>query len=255
MRGQKIRKPKGKNMRLVIFILFLTFSVPSLGQSEQKLKGKPTTLEETYIHLDQIFDDTTKYGFMTLPEDVATGRLHFGFGMWMRNNWGLWRNSELKRYFLDRGVGHPDDMSGIILVSYHRHLNNKPVDLEGQITRIQNLYNGIVREGNKIIYPEEYMIKRTSDSILMELFQINDTIFVTVYASFRKFFSTYASSVRATAIVREHRGGKLFVEIIEMENKRKYKPERKVGDIFETYPDYCSLIPPRGWRFEKTKNE
>lgn len=75
-----------------------------------------------------MFDDTSKYGFMTLPEDVATGRLHFGFGMWIRNNWGLWRDSKLKHYFLDKGVGHPDDMSSIILTSYHRHLNNKPTD-------------------------------------------------------------------------------------------------------------------------------
>lgn len=122
-------------MRTTITIIFLLATFLSFGQTKDKLKGKPTTLEETFIYLDNIFDDTSKYSFMNLPEDFATARLHFGFGMWMRNNWGLWRDSKLKHYFLDKGVYHPDNMSGIILTSYHRYLNNKPINLEGQIKK------------------------------------------------------------------------------------------------------------------------
>ena len=65
------------------------------GQTDRVLKGKPKALDETYVYLDKMFDDTAKYSFMTLPEDVATSRLHFGLGMWIRNNWGLWGYSEL----------------------------------------------------------------------------------------------------------------------------------------------------------------
>ena len=58
---------------------------------------------------------------------------HFGLGLWMRNNWGLWGGSHLAKWFNARGIEHPDDMSGIILDSFWRYLNKKPVQLDEQI--------------------------------------------------------------------------------------------------------------------------
>jgi hypothetical protein len=232
---------KNKYYKFLLFhIIFLIISVSNFGQTNKKLKGKPTTLEETYIYLDQIFNDTDKYCFLTLPEDIATSRLHHSLGMWIRNNWGLWRNSKLKQYFLNNGIFHPDDMSGIILTSYHRYLNGKTIDLEEQIKKYQDFYNG-----------RNFLKDRTPDSVLLKFFPINDTIFISIYANYRRLLFTYASSVRATAIVREHREDILFVEIIKIETEKKYKPEKKVGDSFEIRPIYCSLIPPKGWILQK----
>jgi hypothetical protein len=36
----------------------------------------------------------------------------------MRNNWGLWGGSRLQKYFTEKGVGHPDEMSSVILFFY-----------------------------------------------------------------------------------------------------------------------------------------
>jgi len=66
---------------------------------------------------------------------------HFGLGMWMRNNWGLWGGSELSKWFRSRGITHADDMSGIILDSFWRHLNDKPIDLEKQIQGYKAYWN------------------------------------------------------------------------------------------------------------------
>jgi hypothetical protein len=192
-----------------------------LGQVSQKLQGEPTTLEETYIYLNQIFSDEEKYSFMTLPEEEATIRLHHGLGRWIRNNWGLWGNSKLRKYLLEKGLQHPDEMSSFILRSYHRYLNNNQF--------------------------------RVGEKILIDYFPANDTIFVSIYANYRKFFQTYASSVKAIAIVREHIDEKLLVEIIDIRNEPKKKPERRVGDIYEVDPIYCDLIPPKEWQFEKHK--
>jgi len=52
---------------------------------------------------------------------------HFGLGLWMRNNWGLWGDSPLARWFQARGIDHADAMSGIILDSFWRHLNGRPI--------------------------------------------------------------------------------------------------------------------------------
>ncbi len=236
-------------MRLFLCFSFLLFSSLAFGQ--KKLKGKPATLEQTYRYLDQIFDDTAKYSFMKLPEDVATGRLHFGLGMWMRNNWRLWGRGKLKRYFLERGVLHPEDMSGIILTSYHRYLNNQAIGFDKQAESYRTFYQGIVQHGDTIFYPQELLKAKTTDSALVQYFPVNDTICVSVYASYKRWFSTYASSVRATAVVREHRKNKLFVELILMEKDFKKNPNRKVGDFYEETPRDCDLIPPKGWTSRK----
>jgi hypothetical protein len=55
---------------------------------------------------------------------------HMGIGMWMRNNWGLWRGSLLAKYFNALGIKHPDDMSAIILSSYRARLLNRKYDLD-----------------------------------------------------------------------------------------------------------------------------
>ena len=58
------------------------------------------------------------------PDEMS--KYHFGFGMYLRNNWGLWGGSRLQKYFFDRGISHPDNMSGIILKHYYdwTHGNN-----------------------------------------------------------------------------------------------------------------------------------
>ena len=235
-----------------IFLILTAFLISSMtySQNDRELKGKPKTLDETYVYLDKMFDDTAKYGFMTLPEDIATSRLHFGLGMWIRNNWGLWRNSELKKYFLDKGIGHPDVMSGIIFTSYHRYLNKQPIDLEGQIKLYQDFQKGMVQKGDTVFFPKD-LFYSTPDSVLIKYFPIGDTIQVGVYASYRKFFTTYASGTTATAIVKEHKSYKLLIEIISMKNDPKLKPDRKVGDKYEADLSSCSLLPPKNWTYKK----
>jgi hypothetical protein len=65
---------------------------------------------------------------------------HFGLGMWMRNNWGLWKGSRLAKWFNSHGIYHADDMSSIILDSFWRHLNGKQIRLEDQIKRYQEFW-------------------------------------------------------------------------------------------------------------------
>ena len=52
---------------------------------------------------------------------------HFGLGLWMRNNWGLWAGSPLKSDLESRGLSHPDNMSGLILDSFWRKLRGHPI--------------------------------------------------------------------------------------------------------------------------------
>ena len=65
------------------------------------------------------------------------------FGLWMRNNWGLWGGSRLSNYFNKLGVFHPDDMSGIILTSYYRYSLGKEIKLEEQISHYKSYWEKV----------------------------------------------------------------------------------------------------------------
>lgn len=72
----------------------------------------PTTLNEA---VDMIVQDMS-------PENVEfikshqPADIHFGSGMWLRNNWSLWdRETLLVQWFIQTyRIGHADDISGMI---------------------------------------------------------------------------------------------------------------------------------------------
>lgn len=103
----------------------------------------PTNLEECFVALKEklIAKDLA---FLKENEDAPV-RLHHTLGRYLRNTWGLWgeETSKLKSYFHDLGIHHPDDMSGIILTSFHRHLNDKPLEIEAQVKRYQDYWKQI----------------------------------------------------------------------------------------------------------------
>jgi hypothetical protein len=65
---------------------------------------------------------------------------HFGLGLWMRNNWGLWKGLRLAKWFNAQGIDQPDDMSGIILTSFWRHLHKQPIKMDEQVKSYQDYW-------------------------------------------------------------------------------------------------------------------
>lgn len=102
----------------------------------------PKNLEECFDILNKELkpDDLA---FIKASDDNAT-KLHHSLGRYLRNTWGLWgEDSTLKQYFWNLGINHPDDMSSIILHSFHRHLNNKPLDVDAQVKKYQDYWEKI----------------------------------------------------------------------------------------------------------------
>lgn len=106
----------------------------AMGRVEKTEDPIPTNLDESIEFLKRKIPAGELEEFKNLPERRAVGATHHGIGMHLRNTWGLWSGSELKDWFLERGVWHADDMSGIIIKSFHRVLNDKPIELEKQIS-------------------------------------------------------------------------------------------------------------------------
>ncbi|WP_187149074.1 DUF6794 domain-containing protein [Phenylobacterium zucineum] len=93
------------------------------GDRERAAKNKamadcaPKDLDSAMACLDAHWSDETKQTFRALPAKDVIGS-HFGVGMWIRNNWGLWKGGPLKDFFVARGVSHPDNMSGVMMNAY-----------------------------------------------------------------------------------------------------------------------------------------
>lgn len=93
----------------------------------------PYDLNDCFKQIDGFWTDSVKTEIKNMNEAEFTINAHFSFGMWIRNNWGLWSGSRLSKYFADLGIFHPDDMSDIILTSYYRYLTGQEIQLEEQI--------------------------------------------------------------------------------------------------------------------------
>jgi hypothetical protein len=85
----------------------------------------PANLGEAFVELDKLLPEIDRVEMTALPNRNEMNRYHMGLGMWIRNNWGLWGGSRLQKYFTDRGIHHPDYMSGILLEYYREWLHGK----------------------------------------------------------------------------------------------------------------------------------
>ena len=109
----------------------------------------PKDLEDCFKQIDSFWSDSTKTQVKNWSESEFSAKSHFGLGLWMRNNWQLWGGSRLSKYFNDLGIYHPDDMSGIILISYHRYLSGEEIKLEDQIKFYQDYWKKSSEQNKK----------------------------------------------------------------------------------------------------------
>jgi hypothetical protein len=141
---------------LCFILILLSFSsaVHRASQEQDKYKINPTPdpasiyKSKVYVptDLEDAFGELQKMLRPDLLKEMKNGseqdmiRYHMGLGLWMRNNWGLWGGSRLAKYFNGVGIFHPDDMSGVILDSFWRHLNSQPIKLEEQVAYYQRFW-------------------------------------------------------------------------------------------------------------------
>ncbi|WP_258105842.1 DUF6794 domain-containing protein [Marinoscillum sp. MHG1-6] len=161
-------------MRHILLFLLTQLSIFAYAQepTRQELKYKPKNLEECMSKLDLMLTEADKDTIRSMDEhDFATSQ-HFSLGLHMRNYWGLWGKKELFYYFDSLGVTHPDNMSGLILVSYHRYLTERKIDLEGQIHEL----NASIRDYEQKIEEYQNEIREQMDS-----YAIGDTLIIDFY--------------------------------------------------------------------------
>lgn len=109
----------------------------------------PRDLNDCFAELKRLLNAED---ILTIKNDAdgAMSKYHSGLGLHLRNKWGSWKGSRLAKWFNSIGIYHPDDMSGIILSSFWRHLNDKPIGLAEQVKHYQDYWRKIDEESSTI---------------------------------------------------------------------------------------------------------
>ena len=145
----------------------------------------PKNLNDAISYLDCTWPDIDKDEFKNKNEEDAVAELHFGTGQAIRNNWGLWKRGKnrLELFFNLRGISHPDDISSIILTSFHRHLNNKDIELKAQIRE----YKEYSKKAKKT-YEVEQRLLTEKLKIQYDKIGIGDTVLIAfkIYPPYKK---------------------------------------------------------------------
>ena len=138
----------------------------------QKREEIPQELIYSFEYLNENWDKKEINKFRSISENDTTPRdYHFGIGMHIRNN--LLRHNpksdSIVKFFNDLEISHFDYMSGIILTSYHRHLNEKDINLKEQV-------NGIIEMLKPTVDCQNRRKKKAKE--LYNSFKVIDTISV-----------------------------------------------------------------------------
>lgn len=113
-------------------------------QYQQRIKKEsingvyiPADLAECFIELNKKISSESKAKFKAMDEAEASKKLHFSLGRWIWYNWSFYEGSRLSVYMNKVGVNHPEDMAQVILITYHRYLNKKPLEVKALATMIR----------------------------------------------------------------------------------------------------------------------
>lgn len=97
----------------------------------------PKDLVNAFDELNRLIEPSAKAAFKSATEEEAFHKLFFSLGRWISQKWGFYEGSRLSHYLKNLGVSHPEDMSQVVIVSYHRYLNKKPLEMKAQIEAIK----------------------------------------------------------------------------------------------------------------------
>lgn len=128
----------------------------------------PKDLNDVFSQLDQLIDEPSKAKFSSATEEIVKDKLHFSLGKWMMVNWGFYEGSRLTAYLNNIHLYHPDDMARFLMVSYHRNLNQQPLNVKAQVESLtakrEALKTDRLLEG-EIIYQETRQRSLPKDSL------------------------------------------------------------------------------------------
>ena len=170
------------NKLTIIILFFFCFTVVTQAQTdtthqrsesekyEWRLRQEvlygtyiPKDVNEVLLELNKKIDSPSKAKFAALTETEAVTKLFFSLGRWMTHNWSLFEGSRLSKFMQDLGIHHPDDMVRFFIITYHRSLTKRPLEVKELVKQIQEKEEKEKQERLKkgtILYEEKKKVEK-----------------------------------------------------------------------------------------------
>ena len=100
----------------------------------------PESLESAISLLKRNLTFNEKEFIKNSSENKILAQAHHSIGRDIRNDWGFWTDSNLKRELISLGLEHPDDMSGLILQCCIRDIKGEARDIPGIVKHYQEYW-------------------------------------------------------------------------------------------------------------------
>jgi hypothetical protein len=125
--------------RSLLAIALLAFVLSSCGQSHalSLLGTQPRDLTDCFHSLDSTIGPDKIAQIKAMSENEFVTKKNFGLPAWMQKHWWFWAEGDLNRTFQALGVTQLEDMSAIILTSYHRYLMRSPLEIQKTVDSIK----------------------------------------------------------------------------------------------------------------------
>ncbi|MBL9169706.1 MAG: hypothetical protein JNN07_18340 [Verrucomicrobiales bacterium] len=124
-------------LRIALVLAGLLLSSCSSVSSHPSRAQIPANLDDAHRILAKTLRSSDLASIKAMRNEIEMAQFHMGLGLWMRNEWGLRKNSALAQFFLQKGNVSADDMSSIVLGTFWCKLHDQPFRLEERIASFQ----------------------------------------------------------------------------------------------------------------------
>ena len=90
----------------------------------------PKDLTDAFIQLNKLMEKEARFKFKSMTEKQVEHKIVFSFGRWIIRNWGFYGGSRFSHFLKQLGLHHPEDMALFVMLTYHRNLNKKSLDVK-----------------------------------------------------------------------------------------------------------------------------
>src|SRR5262245_1990107 len=102
-------------LRVFLIIVCLLLCFCACTSPRREISYVPKDLDDAHHELTKMLPTEEIQHIRTMTNQDQMIEYHMSLGLRLRNEWGLWHDSRLARYFNRLGVEHPDGMSALIL--------------------------------------------------------------------------------------------------------------------------------------------
>lgn len=125
----------------------------------------PRDIDDAIGKLMELTTPEARKPLTGITEQEMAKKLYFGLGRWMEYNWNFEEGSRFSHYLRQKGLTYTEDKTRFMLIVFHRHLMNKPPDVDNLVKTLANERKKLnkIKEDKLEVISEEHRSVQKND--------------------------------------------------------------------------------------------